>query len=139
MEKVKYLITLWKEMYDYDGLTDEFRVDFETVSLDDADKKIVQLADTAVEEGLKNNAGFFSMEVDSFKKSPRWTKVNKNNKVIKSEVRKIGDGSGYYSIYYYFELLEIPKDKKVDENLFNSDGSFVDGNQEVRNFFKDRS
>jgi hypothetical protein len=47
---------------------------------------------------------------------------------------KIGDGTGFYSVSNYLELIELPKTAAVDENLFD----LKDCGSEVRRYFDEQ-
>jgi hypothetical protein len=133
--KNKYVITLWQNVYDYDGLTSYFFVEIICESLDKAKVAIFNLSHNEISKQLKENEGWRIMDVDGKKQSLFSEGVNKNNKVVYAYETKTGDGSGYNSNYSYYEIIEIPEDVEVDEELFNT----ADCEWEVKRFFNERT
>ena len=131
MSKYKYLITLWVDWYGYENLMTKFSVEYETTNLKDAKLALNKIAREIVNAGLKEFDDFAIMRVSSERKS-LLEDVNKNNKVIIKEHRKIGDGGKYNAVYYDFNLIKVPYNAKVDENLFNLQNC----EKEVKSFFK---
>jgi hypothetical protein len=64
---------------------------------------------------MSQHPGWHPMEIAK----PGTTWLNKNNKVVDHGFFKVGDGTGFNSIYNYLEVIELPNDAAVDENLFN--------------------
>ena len=131
MSKNKYLITLWIDWYGYDSLLRKFSIEYETSDLNQANYNLDKIARETINEGLKEFKDFAIMKAPPERKSILLD-VNKNNKVLRQERRKIGDNSGHNFIYYDFNLIEVPAKIDVDENLFN----LKDYQKEVRSFFK---
>ena len=134
MAKNKYLITLWIAWYGYhDNLLQEFSIEHEANKLSQAHQKLDIIAREKVNAGIKEFEDFAVMRGALDKKSIL-VDVNKNNKVLRREQRKIGDGGGHNFIYYNFELIQVPAKAKIDEGLFNLENC----QREVKSFFKDR-
>ena len=132
MSKKRYLITLWIEWYDYnENILQKFSIEYETADLDGANRKLDKIVKETLNEGLKEFEDFAIKKISTSRR-PILVNVNKNNKVIRKERRKIGDGSGYNYIYYDFDIIEIPAEKNVDENLFN----LKNCEQAVKSFFQ---
>jgi hypothetical protein len=131
-QNVKFVITQWKDDFDYDGLTNYFSVLGEFSDLAEARAYLNDSVDRLTVEQLNEHAGepgwgFRSIEG---KETP-WDRVNKNNKVVDYRSFGIGDGTGFNSIYTYLELIELPKDAEVNEKLFDLE----DCGYEVRRYF----
>lgn len=134
MSKNKYLITLWMDWYNYnESILQKFSIEYETTDLNEVKRKLDKIARGIINEGLKQFEDFAVMGVPIGKK-PHSVDVNKNNKVIRKECRKIGDGSGHNYIYYDFDIIEVPAGTRLDENLFNLKNCA----REVKSFFRDR-
>ena len=132
MNKNKYLITLWIDWYDYDDcVLQDFSIEYETTNLHEAIRKLDKIARQKVNEGLKEFQNFSIAQAPPERKS-LLEDVDRDNKVIRKARRKIGDGSGHTYIYYDFDLIQVPAEAKVDENLFNLENC----QQEVRSFFE---
>ena len=129
--KNKYLITLWVDWYGYESLMTKFSIECETNNLKDAKLALDRIAREIVNNGLKEFDDFAIMKVPSERKSIL-EDVNKNNTVIRKERRKIGDGGKYNAVYYDFDLIKVPYNARVDENLFNLQNC----EKEVKSFFK---
>lgn len=131
MSKNKYLITLWIDWYGYDSLLKKFSIEYETTDLNEANRKLDKIAREIINEGLKEFGNFAVMKAPPERK-PILVDVNKNNKVIRKECKKIGDSGGRNFIYYDFDIIEVPDETRVDENLFN----LKNCQREVKSFFK---
>lgn len=130
MKDTKFVITLWKDEFDYDGLTSEFSVLGEFRDSLKAHGQLKSIAARLMIEQLNAHTEWHVMAMGA-KKCPAYDRVNKNNNVLDCASFKIGDGTGYNSSYSYVELIEVPRNSKVDENLFNLE----DCGFEVRRFF----
>jgi hypothetical protein len=126
----KYLVTLWKDLFDYDGLTNDFAIMGEFDCLEDAKAQLKPLAEQLMAKELAENPGWTSMDI-SGKANPPWSKVNNNRRVLACEAFKVGDGTGFNSTYVYLEVIEIPRDEPLSEGLFN----LKDCGYEVRSYF----
>jgi len=133
MSKKRYLITLWIDWHAYDSLLKNFSIEYEATNLKDANLQLDKIAREMIKEGLKEFEDFGIMKITA-SRDPISVNVNKNNKVLRKERKKIGDGSRYNFVYYNFDIIEVPIESKVDENLFN----LKDCDQEVKAFFKYR-
>lgn len=134
MNKNKYLVTLWMDWYNYDEcILQKFSIEYESSRLDEAMRKLKTITRQRVNEVLKEFEDFAVMGSPGERKGIP-VDVNKNNKVVKKERIKIGDGSGHNFIYYDFEIIKVPVKTKIDENLFNLNNC----EREVKNFFRDR-
>ena len=118
MDSKKFLITLWADEYDSDGLTNEFAVLGEFHDLAQAELHLEGLTARMLREGLVVHSSWHAMDITG-KESPGFYIVNRNNKVLKCRSFKIGDGTGFNSRYTYLELIELPGDAVVDEKLFD--------------------
>ena len=134
MNNSKYLITLWIDWYDYnERVFQKFNIEYQTTDLDEANRKLDKIVRERVNEGLREFESFAVKEA-STEKRPIMVDVNKNNKVIRKERRKIGNGSGHNCIYYDFDIIELPAKKRLGANLFN----LKNCKREVGSFFKYR-
>lgn len=118
MRNKKFLITLWRDEFDYDGLTSDFSILGGFDNLADAETSLKEMARNMVVEQLNVHPGWYVMDIKG-KERPQYDRVNRNNTVLECESFKIGDGSGYNSAYSYLELIELMAKTKVDENLFD--------------------
>src|ERR1700689_2400414 len=118
MKNKKFLITLWTDEFDYDGLTSDFSILGEFPNLADAQAHLKEMARNMVAEQLSAHPGWHVMSITG-KEQPQFDHVNRNSMVLECESFKIGDGHGYNSAYNYLELIELMTNTKVDENLFD--------------------
>jgi hypothetical protein len=122
------------DWYNYDEcILQKFSVEHESTNLSEAKHKLHTIIKERVDQVLKEFTDYAEMTTPT-EKMPFSAEVNKNNRVVRRERRKIGDGSGHNFIYYDFTIIKIPAKTKVDENLFNLDNC----EREVKSFFKDR-
>ena len=131
----KYIVTLWQNIFDYDGLTCNFSVEGVFNLFEEAIKFIVNTSKTEVDKQLKENSDWGIMEFSDKTKSIFNEGVNKNNKIVYSYKIKTGDGSGFNSIYNFYEVIEVPQEVVIDRNLFNMN----DCKSEVDSFFIKRT
>jgi hypothetical protein len=111
----KYLITLWEDSFDIDGLTNEFAILGEFNRLEDAKSRLKPLAEQLMAEELAKYPGWFPMEL---RVAPKWCEVNIRD-VLAREAFKVGDGTGFNSTYVYLEVIGTLADEPVSANLFN--------------------
>ncbi len=133
--KFKYIITLWQNFYDFEGLTCDFSIEGTFDDLANAKSVIPDLSRKEIDKQLSENKGWGLMNVGGKKQVLFSDGVNKNNKVVHSHQFKTGDGSGYNSIYSYYEVIEIPQDAEVNKELFNMDSC----EWEVKSYFDKES
>lgn len=116
----KYIITRWIKEYDFDGLTEDFAIVGECYALERA-KAYVQIEmEGFLTKTLTKNTDWGLMDVD-WKYRPGYvgSDPNKLNTVIFSKAEKVGDGSGYNSLYVYLDVIEVLSTTSVDDQLFN--------------------
>jgi len=114
---LKFVITQWRDEFDFDGLANSFSILGEFQELAEAQAYLHDSANRLIAEQLREHPGWQRRIMDG--KEHAWDRVNKNNKVIEYGSFGIGDGTGYNSIYTYLELIELPADVGVDEKLFD--------------------
>ena len=127
----KYLIILWKDAFDYDGLTSEFSIVGQFSRLRDARSELTPLTQKLKTAELSANGGWFAMSIKG-KEKPEYDRVNKHNRVLARDSFKVGDG-GYNSVYAYLEVIGVRTDVTVDESLFNLENC----RYEVERFFEE--
>ena|ERR1700722_17849520 len=130
-DDTKFVITHWTDQYDqFYTADDTFSILGEFDDLVEAQAFLRNSADRLRVEQLSQNASWRLMDIPNT--GTTW--LNNNNKVVDRAFFKVGDGTGFNSIYNYLELIELPKDASVDENLFNLErGAYV-----VRGYFEKR-
>jgi hypothetical protein len=138
MNEKKYVITQWVDEFDYDGMTCSFSILGEFYDLVEARAYLAESVNRLTLEQLSQRAAepgrrWHLMSIRG-KKRPQYYRVNQNNKVVGHGSFKIGDGTGFYSLYNYLELIELPKAAAVDENLFD----LRDCGFEVRQYFNEQ-
>jgi len=129
--KNKYVVTLWQNMYDYDGLTCNFFVIGTFDNLGNAKVFVNDKSQNEMDDQLKKNNGWGIMEVGEKTQSITGEGVNKNNKIVYSHESKTGDGTGYNSAYNFYEVIEVPEETIIDKHLFNT----ADCEWEVSDYF----
>ncbi len=119
---LKYIVTHWTDEYDQFYTSDDhFSVLGEFDDLAEARACLSDSVNRLAAEQLTEHPGWRLMEIAST--GTAW--LNKNNKIVDHGFFKVGDGTGFNSIYNYLELIEVPADAVVDENLFDlSSGSW---------------
>jgi hypothetical protein len=128
----KYLITLWKDCFDIDGLTNDFAIVAEYGCFDDAKSQLKPLANDLIAKELFENPTWFPMDNHQANEKSRWYNVN-NRRVLARESFKVGDGTGFNHTYGYLEVIGISEGEPVNETLFNLKdcgfevGRFFDG------------
>ena len=122
----KFVITQWIDEFDeFDGLSNSFSVICEFHDMAEAQAYLNDCVNRLTAEQLSQHAGrtgWHVMSIGGQEQGPLeyWNReVNKDNKVVDHRSFKIGDGTGFNSVYDYLELIELPKDITVDETLFN--------------------
>jgi len=131
----KYVITLWKNEYDYEGLTSCFEIVGSYNSLDEAKNVLLNVSHNEIEKQLKNNDHWNIMDVEGKTQNMFSESVNKHNKVLHSYEMKTGDDSGFNSIYSFYEIIEIPQNTIIDEKLFDT----KDSNWEIKSYFNKKN
>jgi hypothetical protein len=135
---MNFVLTQWVDDFDYDGLTNTFSVLGEFCDLAEAqaylDDSVSRLAVEQLEEHNSDSLSSWHLMGIEGKERPPWYQVNKGNKVVNRRSFKIGDGSGFNSIYTYLELIAIPENVEVDETLFD----VVNCGYEVKSYFARR-
>ena len=129
MNGKKYVITVWKDDFDIDGLTNDFSVLGEFYDLPEAEAQLKYMAGRFVLEELDQHSDWHVMDISG---RPQHYQVNKSNNVLQRSSFKIGDGSGFNASYTYLELIEIPPHATVNESLFD----LKNCGYEVRRYFK---
>ena len=119
MNTKKYLITLWKNEFDYDGLTSEFSVLGEFYDLKDTQARLKELSNELLAELLREHTDWRVVDIGRKEHRKFYDRVNSNSKVVGRSSFKITDGGGYNSLYNYLELIELAEDTQVNENLFD--------------------
>jgi len=113
---LKFIITHWTDEYDqFYTADDSFSILGEFDDLAEARACLSDSMNRLTAEQLSQHPGWHPMEIA--KTGTTW--LNKDNKVVDHRFFKVGDGTGFNSIYNYLEVIELPKDAVVDENLFN--------------------
>jgi len=113
---LKYIITHWTDEYDQFYTSDDhFCVLGEFDDLAEAQACLRDSVNRLKAEQLSEHSSWRLMETAST--GTAW--LNKNNKVVDHSFFKVGDGTGFNSIYNYLEVIEVPADAVVDENLFD--------------------
>jgi hypothetical protein len=113
---LKFLITHWTDEYDQFYMADDhFSILGEFDDLEEARACLIASVNRLTAEQLSQHPGWRLMETAST--ATAW--LNKNNKIVDHSFFKVGDGTGFNSIYNYLEVIEVPKDAVVDENLFD--------------------
>jgi len=118
-KRKKYLITLYVDYYDYDGLTSDFAVEYETYDLADARQKILKLGAKKIDSELKEES-YKNMELVPYPKGkiPILKCLNAKNKIVDQSILCLSDNTAYNNNYYYYDIIEIDADTVVDERLF---------------------
>jgi hypothetical protein len=133
---MKFVLTQWTDEFDYDGLSNTFSVLGEFCGLAEAQAYLDDSVSRLPVERLKEReqdglSNWRLMSIDG-KEQPSWYQVNKGNKVVDHRSFKIGDASGFNSVYTYLELIEVPADVEVCEGLFDREACGF----EVRSYFE---
>ena len=130
-DDIKFVITHWTDEYDqFYTADDSFSILGEFYDLAEAQACLRDSANRLRVEQLSQHSGWRLMDIANT--GTTW--LNKNNKVVDRSFFKVGDGTGFNSIYNYLELIELPKETAIDENLFNLErGAYV-----VRGYFERR-
>ena len=131
MTNKKYIVTQWLNEYDYDGMSSDFKVLGEFNELQAAKNHSTTSLEAIIETrwALKTDWGL--MEID-WKTRPVLHDPNEGNLIFFSQAKKIGDGTGYNSLYVYIDVIEIAHDTIIDTKLFNPEKCEL----EVRRFFQ---
>lgn len=130
---MKYVLTLWTDWYDYDGLTQSFKILLETDSREEVLTQAPIHLDRFIQNELKERDSWSEEYFDPRKRPgcgacPPRIPPNANNNVIESYRRKVSDGTGYNSTYYYLDVVEFPDGVTIGPELFGD-------SDEVSNFF----
>ena len=133
MCRKKYVLTLFIDEYDIDGLTQSFSVECETGDLAEAREKMHKAAYVRARDDLKR-PGSVNLRQRNFPedKHPIFAHVNRNNKVVDQKRVWLWGPYGYDNVYYYYDIIELPEGAEVDERLF--DCGYCE--YEVKKFFK---
>ncbi len=131
----KYLTTVWFDYYDYEGLVQEFKILYECQSRDEALLKAPELLQAEVSKVLVEHNNFHEILVEAWRRPGCGIvaihAVNHKNKVIHSIRRKVGDGTGYNSTYFYLDIIELQDNVQITPQLFED-------YYEVRLFFDEQ-
>lgn len=122
----KYIITLWTAEFDYDGVSNNFAILAEYDVLKIAQDYIATEQERMISNALLNKKDWGFMDVTESKIRPPFADPNQSNKIVYSFPFKIGDGSGYNSMYFYFDVIELPSELSVDRSLFNPERCAAD-------------
>lgn len=118
----KYLLTLWQDIYDYDGLTNHFEILGEYADKAKAIEKAKEEKKKLFESIKSENEDWEIMDISGKEKPGKYlfATVNDPKLVIDCISFKLGDESDFNSIYSYIEIVEIDKNRKVDRSIFNT-------------------
>ncbi len=113
----RYVTTVWTRTYDFDGLVEDFAVlRDQTELLSEAVYQLLGSVRQLVDDDLKQHPKWTRLAFDDNKRG--FCYINRRNSVVARDWDKIGDSSAYNSRYYYFEIIEVPAGRPVDEALF---------------------
>ena len=115
---MKFVITHWTDEFDLDGVENHFAILGEFHDLAEARTYLNGCVDRLTAEQLGQHTSWHVMSIQG-KERAVWKRVNKNNTVVDFRSCKVGDGTNFFSIYNYLELIELPDDAVVDKNLFD--------------------
>jgi hypothetical protein len=113
---LKFIITHWTDEYDqFYTADDSFSILGEFDNLAEARACLNESVNRLRVEQLSQHSSWHLMDIANT--GTTW--LNKNNKVVDHSFFKVGDGTGFNSIYNYLEVIEVSADAAVDENLFD--------------------
>ena len=125
---MKFLITNSIHEYDTNDTSDDgFSILGEFHDLAEAQAYLNNCVNPLIDEQLSQHPGWHLMGMEG-----QYFPGNKNNKVVDQRGFKIGDGGYCNSIYNNIQLIELPDDAVVDENLFQAEY----GGYPVRAYFE---
>lgn len=104
---------------DISGLEDNFSILGEFHDLAEARAVLNVTGDRVLAEQMGQHVDWRILDDRGLQSYPSPSSVNRHNKVAASRYFEIGDGSLYNGISTVLELVELPDDTVVDENLFD--------------------
>lgn len=120
MEKQwKYVVTQWVEDFDYDGMCTNFKVLGSFEDKCDAMISALTSSESYIRDNLKTKSDWLPVGRDDEMRTS-FSKPNKYNKVVFSRSASRKDTTGYNSSYVFIEVIEVPFDSKIDEQMFNT-------------------
>jgi hypothetical protein len=126
----RYIVTQWTDEHDIDGLVSDFSVLGNFEDRCDAFVCAVTEIEARIRKQLETKEDWKPLIRDG-EVHPPYQKVNKLNKVVFAKSASRHDNTGYDSTHIYIEVIEVPYDSVVDEQLFNRDCGW-----EIHNFFE---
>jgi len=116
---LKFVMTQFGHETDISGLADFFSILGECRDLAEAHALLNDTGDRVLAEQLGQHSDWHIVEDRGLQSYPSPSSVNRHNKVAASRSFEIDDGSRYNVISTVLELVELPDDTVVDENLFD--------------------
>ena len=135
--KTRFVITLWVNNYDYDGLWCDFELfDQNCYTLENSQKVVeIKIGQILKKELTGSQNHWKIMELEDYKLRPTFGDINQNNEIVYDKQLKIGDGTGYNTKYYYFDVLEIGVEEILGPEQFMNENC----EYEVKSYFANKN